>query len=96
MPVNNSIAKGSLQKKKSKTLDICQTEGEGPAGSDVQTSLFDVQKSENNESFSKVTPLIWASEGQNNESNQIRSPKYPGGGVSGGLANVQTFALFLF
>ena len=41
----------AINKKNAQTSDI------------VWTSLCDVQNSQNNESYSKVTPLIWAPEG---------------------------------
>ena len=86
----------AFTKKESKTLDICQT-GEGGSGSSgwmSQPPYLVIRNVKTTNHFLKVLHLILVSEGQNNESKQIRRPDFFGGGVSRCLANVPSFALF--
>ena len=88
----SNIVREAFTKKENKTWDISQTGGgSGQSGRMSQPPLMS--------NFLKVTPLIWASEGQNNVSKQIRHPNFLGGGgwgcleVSRGLPNVLLFFL---
>ena len=72
---------GKLQNKKNGKFGPLAEFREGVrTGSEGPIEPFSDQKCQNNESFLKVTPLIWASEGQNNESKSYKATQLIRGG----------------